>query len=106
MLKNYIKKYDLLNKQQCKDVIVEHKNAPWQSHSWNKNADDSNSTKDYDPQVLYMDRKWAYVVYKSLETKIEDYFKTVSDGSIYTKSFSPTLLKDDLFVVFSFQNNE
>jgi len=89
MLENYIKKYDLINKQQCLDIITEHKNAPWQSHSWNKNADNSNSSKDYDPQVLYMDRKWAYIVYKSLETKIEDYFKTVSDGKMYTKSFSP-----------------
>ena len=78
MLENYIKKYDLINKQQCLDIIIEHKNAPWQSHTWNKNTDDSYATKDHDPKVLYMDKKWGYVVYKSLETKIEDYFKTVS----------------------------
>ena len=89
MLENYIQKYQLFDKQQCKDILTEHKNAPWERHVWNTNTDNSNSSKDYDPSILYMDQKWGFMTYKYLEEKLLDYFKTVSDGTMYTHTFSP-----------------
>lgn len=91
MLENFIKKYDLLDHDFCDEIVLNHKNAPWQEHIWKGGEDyEEAETKKLDPSILYMDQAYGDTVFRRLSEKITDYFEeTTESGHALIRGFTP-----------------